>query len=142
MRLLTPFRCATYLLLILFTGHTAGGMLSQGRISPEADAVFSSMKSVHFVFNGSTATWYGFWFGFGLVVSVFLVFSAVVAWQLDRATTSTWPAVSTVAWALVASQVANAFLSFCYFFAGPGLLATAITVFLAIGSVQKSRLRG
>jgi hypothetical protein len=44
-------------------------MLSQKSLGPESDAVFSSMKAVHFNFNGASCTWYGFWFGFGLMAS-------------------------------------------------------------------------
>ena len=68
-------------------------MLSQKSLSPGADAVFAAMKSVRFNFNGATVTWYGFWFAFGLMVSVFLLFSAVVAWRLDSVEPKSWPVV-------------------------------------------------
>src|SRR4029453_6686834 len=102
-----------------FVGHTAGGMLAQKSLGPAADTVFAAMKVVHFDFNGSDFTWYGFWFGVGLTVSVFLLFSAVVAWQLDKVDRAQWPAVSVIAWALVVSHVASTVLSFKYFFVGP-----------------------
>ena len=45
------------MLLVLFCfGHTAGGMLSEKSVGSEADAVFASMKSVHFTFGGATVT--------------------------------------------------------------------------------------
>src|SRR5262245_4308687 len=75
---LRPFRIATYLLVIFCALHTGGGMLAQKSLGPAADTVFAAMKAVHFDFNGSDCTWYGFWFGFGLTASVFLLFSAAV----------------------------------------------------------------
>ncbi len=138
----SAYRSATYLLLLYCTGHTAGGMLAQRSLGAESDAVFASMRSVHFVFNGATCTWYGFWFGFGLLASVFLLLSAGISWQLDRVPTSQWPAVSRIAWMLVASSVCNAVLSWAYFFAGPGVFATLITVLLAVGTWRKDRAAG
>jgi hypothetical protein len=137
----TPYRIATYLLVFFFLGHTGGGMIAQKSLGPESDAVFSAMKSVRFVLNGSTCTWYGFWFGFGLITSVFLLLSAVIAWQLDRVPPSSWPVVSTIAWAFFASQVANAILAWLYFFAGPGIFATLVSVLAAMGALRKQSAR-
>jgi hypothetical protein len=139
MRFVTPFRIATYLLVLFCVAHTAGGMLGQKSMGPAADAVFASMKSVHFTFNGADATWYGMWFGFGMMASVFLAFSAIAAWQLDRVTPEHWPAVSVIAWALVVSQACNAVVSWLYFFAGPGTFATAITLLMAVGALRKGK---
>ena len=137
MRHLSAYRIASLLLVLFFAGHTAGGMLSQKSLGPGADAVFEAMKRVHFNFNGSTCTWYGFWFAFGLMVSAFLLFSAIAAWQLDKVPPEGWPVVSTIAWALVASHLCNAVLSWGYFFVGAGLLASAITLLLGAGAFRK-----
>jgi hypothetical protein len=139
MKYLTPYRIATYLLVLFFAGHTGGGMLAQKSLGPASDAVFAAMKSVHFTFNGADSTWYGFWFGFGIMASVFLAFSAVVSWQLDKVAPANWPAVSLIAWALVVAQASNAVISWAYFFAGPGIFATLVTVLSAIGAARKQR---
>ena len=137
MKYLSPFRIATYLLVLFFLGHTGGGMLAQKSLGPAADTVFAAMKAVHFDFNGSDCTWYGFWFGFGLTASVFLLLSAVIAWQLDQVNQEQWPAVSVIAWALVASHVVNTVLSFKYFFVGPGVFGTAVVSLMTVGSLRK-----
>jgi hypothetical protein len=134
---LSPYRIATYLLVLFFVGHTGGGMLSQKSLGPPSDAVFASMKAVHFTFNGADCTWYGFWFGFGLVVSVFLLLSAIVAWQLDKVAPAQWSAVSVIAWAFCAAHLVNAALSWKYFFAGPGTIGTAVALLLGIGAWRK-----
>ncbi|MGI8497604.1 MAG: LIC_13387 family protein [Gemmatimonadaceae bacterium] len=140
MRYLSPYRLASYLLALFCAGHTVGGVLSQKGLSPEAYAVLASMKAVQFDFHGSSSSWYEFWYGLGLSVSVFLLFSAIAAWQLDKVGPESWPAVSVIAWALVASHVANVVLAWAYFFAGPGIISTAATLLLAVGTVRKQQL--
>jgi hypothetical protein len=136
---LTPYKIATYLLVLFFAGHTGGGMIGQKSMGPSSDAVFESMKSVHFDFNGADSTWYGFWFGFGILASVFLLFSAILSWQLDKVSKAAWPELSVVAWAFVASHVANAILSFKYFFAGPAVIGTLVAILLGVGALRKQR---
>jgi hypothetical protein len=139
MKYVTPFRIATYLLVLFCAAHTAGGMLAQESLGPSADAVFEQMKAVQFQFNGATCTWYGFWFGFGITVSVFLLLSAVIAWQLDKVPPNSWPAVSTIAWALVVSHAINAYLSWRYFFLGPVIFGVVITALMAYGAHRKGQ---
>lgn len=139
MKLLSPYRIAAALLVVFCVMHTAGGMFSEHSFGTEADAVFASMKAVHFDFNGSDSTWHGFWFGFGLTSSVFMLLSAFAAWKLDVVPGESWRHVSSIAWALVVAQAANAVLSWAYFFAGPGIFATAITLLLAFGTFRKGR---
>jgi len=119
--------------------HTGGGMLAQKSLGPASDTVFDAMKSVHFDFNGADSTWYGFWFGFGLTTSIFLLLSSIVAWQFERIPSELWPGLQVIAWAFVASHVANTVLAWKYFFAGPGVFGILISVLLAIGTLRKSR---
>jgi hypothetical protein len=141
MRYLTPFRIAAYLLAVLFLGHTGGGMLAQKSLGPASDAVFATMKAVHFNFNGTDATWYGFWFGFGLTVSAYVLFSVFVAWQLDKVAPDRWSSVSAIAWAFAATQFANAILSWKYFFLAPTLFSLGAAGLIAYGAYRKERLR-
>ncbi|MBN8233398.1 hypothetical protein JYK02_38360 [Corallococcus macrosporus] len=133
----TPFRCAAYLLVLYCLAHTAGGMLGQASLGPEADAVFAQMKSVSFDFNGATSSWYGFWFGFGMMVSVFLLLSAVLAWQLDSVPLTSWRAVSGMGWALAAAHAVTTLLSGRYFFIGPTVFGIAITLLMGVGTWRK-----
>jgi hypothetical protein len=138
MRFLTPYRIAAYVLVLFCIGHTAGGMLGQKSLGMASDAVFASMKAVTFDFNGSTCTWYGFWFGFGMTASIFLLLSALLAWQLDAATPQSWPVLAPVAWGLVVAQALNTVISWKYFFAGPGVFGILITALLAVGAWRKA----
>lgn len=139
MKRVTPFRAASVLLVVFCVMHTAGGMLSEPSLGDASDTVFEAMKRVHFQFNGADATWYGFWFGFGLTASVFLLLSAAIAWQLDRIPPEEWPRVSPIAWSLFASHVVNTVLAWKYFFAGPGVFGILITGLIALGAFLKGR---
>ena len=139
MKKITLFRSASVLLLVFCLMHTAGGMLAQKSLGADSDTVFESMKRVHFTFNGADCTWYGFWFGFGLTTSIFLLLSALLAWEFERVPVELWPHLQVVAWALVASHVFNTVLAWKYFFAGPGVFGILITALLALGTLRKLR---
>lgn len=137
MRHFTPFKLSTYLLLLFFVGHTFGGMFAQKSMGPASDQVFEAMKSVHFDFNGSDSTWYGFWFGFGLMVSVYLLLTAFVTWRLDRVAPQHFAVVAPIAWGVALAQAATAVLSVLYFFAGPATFATLVTALVVTGTLRK-----
>jgi hypothetical protein len=136
-KVITPFRVASGLLVVFCVMHTLGGMLAQKSLGADSDAVFAAMKRVHFDFNGADSTWYGFWFGFGLTVSAFLLLSAVMAWMFERIPPESWPQVSVVAWALIVSHAINTVLAWQYFFAGPGVFGILITGLLIAGTIRK-----
>ena len=139
MKHFTLFRIAAYLTLLFCAGHTAGGMLAQKSLGPASDAVFDAMKSTHFTFNGADCTWYGFWFGFGLTVSAFLVLVAVTALVLDRVTPDAWPQVQVIAWTLIVAMAFNGVLAWRYFFAGPTVFSLIIVTLLVAGTLRKAR---
>jgi hypothetical protein len=140
MKYLTPYKVATYLLLLFFTGHTFGGMLAQRSMGPASDQVFEAMKAVHFDFRGSDSTWYGFWFGFGLMASAYLLLTAFMTWWFDRVPPQHFRLFVPLAWGLAAAQAVTAVISTLYFFAGPATFGTLITILIAVGTVRKSRL--
>ena len=132
------FRIAAYLTLLFCAAHTAGGMLAQKSLGPASDAVFAAMKSTHFDFNGADCTWYGFWFGFGLTVSAFLVLVAVTALVLDRVTPDAWPQVQPIAWTLIIAMAFNGGMAWRSFFAGPTVFSVVIVALLFTGTLRKS----
>jgi hypothetical protein len=140
MKHFTLFRIAAYLTLLFCVAHTAGGMLAQESLGPASDAVFSAMKSTHFDFNGADSTWYGFWFGFGLTVSAFLLLVAVTALVLDRVTPAAWPQVQAIAWAIIAAMAFNGVMAWRYFFAGPVAFSVVIVALLVAATLRKQRV--
>jgi uncharacterized membrane protein YedE/YeeE len=130
-----PSRAAAGLLLVFAASHTFGGFLFPSSNGPAADAVLASMKSTHFDFFGSDCTFYGFHMGLGLMVSMYLVLSIVIAWILGDERVAQNPAVKEgqrpVAWALLVSHVGTMILSWKYFFVGPGVISTVVVLLLA-----------
>jgi len=75
------FRIAAVLLLLFATGHTIG-FLSFTPPTPEGVAVRDAMSNVHFQVRNNSLSYGGFYRGFGLFVTAYLLFSAFLAWQL------------------------------------------------------------
>src|SRR5690242_4845292 len=76
------YRIASILLVLYAIGHTWGFW----QVDPKwgVDSLVQSMKSTHFNANGSDRTYWDFFFGFGLFVTVLMLFASVVAWQFGR----------------------------------------------------------
>jgi hypothetical protein len=138
-RYFNAFRVATYLLVLYALGHTLGAVTATPQFGPESDTVAAMMKSVVVRAQGSECTWYGFYRGFGILVSVFFVFSAILTWQLGGMTARQQRALGPVTWALFASYAASAVVSVAYFFVVPIVFSTAITLALAAGCVRARR---
>jgi hypothetical protein len=116
------------LLLLFAAGHTLGFR----KTDPEwgVDALIGSMRSVRFDAQGFSRTYWDFYVGFGLFVSVFLVFAAVLAWQLSGLAPETLAFMRGPAWALAICFAAVTILSWRYFFIVPVVFAIVITVCL------------
>ena len=126
------YRIASVLLVVLAAGHTLGFR----KIDPKwgVDALIGGMRSIHFEVQGFSRTYWDFYVGCGLFVSVFLLFAAVLAWQLAGLPTQTLAALRGTVWSLAVCFVAVAFLNWRYFFLVPILLSILITAFLIVGA--------
>jgi hypothetical protein len=120
------YRVASVLLLLWAVGHTLGFR------SPDpnwgADSVVGSMQSLHFNAQGSNRTYWDFFVGFGLFVSVFLLLSAVLAWQLGGLPAETLALMRRTAWAFAICFAALTILSWAYFF----ILAIGFSIVITV----------
>jgi hypothetical protein len=87
--LATAYALTTPLLLCYALTHTLGGLLlTPPPPTPSSNIVWQGMQTVSFPFMGRSDCTYGeFYMGFGLMVTVFLVFSAgvsAVLWGVER----------------------------------------------------------
>jgi hypothetical protein len=126
------YRIASVLLVLFAVGHTLGFR----QTPPEwgVDRLVASMRTIHFQAQGFNRTYYDFYVGFGLFVSVFLLFAAALAWQLSAMTRQTLAAIPGVTWSLVVCFAVITFLSWRYFFIVPIILAGLTTVCFALGA--------
>jgi hypothetical protein len=122
------YRTSSVLLLLFAAGHTFG--FRQNNPDWGAEAVLGLMRSVHFDAQGFTRTYWDFFSAFGLLFSVFLVFTAVLAWLLSRFSTETLVRARSIAWALAICFVAVTAVSWRYAFTTPIVLSALITVCL------------
>jgi hypothetical protein len=122
------YRISSVLLLLFAAAHTLGFR----KIDPKwrVDSLIGSMRSVHFDAQGFNRTYWDFYVGFGLFVSVFLVFAAVLAWQLGGLAPETLALMRGPAWSLVICFAVVTILSWRYFFIAPIVFAIVITVCL------------
>ena len=75
------YRISSALLLLCAVLHTYG-MVRPPTKAPAWEMVASIMRTVHFDVMGTKRTFWDFYFGFGMLLTAFLLFSAVLAWQL------------------------------------------------------------
>jgi hypothetical protein len=122
------YRISSVLLVLFAAGHTFG--FRQNNPEWHADAVLAVMRSVHFDAQGFTRTYWDFFSAFGLCLSVFLVFSAVLAWLLAGLPPETLKRVRGIAWALALCFVAVTELTWRFAFTTPLVFSILITVCL------------
>jgi len=122
------YRAAAVFLLLFAVGHTVG--FSQSDPKWGVDALLGSMRSIHFDVQGFKRSYWDFYVGFGLFVSVFLLFAAILAWQLGGLPRENLAPMRGITWALAVCFVAVAFLSWRFFFAVPVVFSVVITVCL------------
>jgi hypothetical protein len=118
------YRIAAVLLLFFAIGHTVGFRHSDPKWG--VDTLLASMRSVHFDVQGFSRTYWDFFVGFGLFVTVFLLLAAVVAWQLGGLPAETLAHMRGIAWTLSLCFVAT-ILSGRYFFIVPIVFSIVIT---------------
>lgn len=126
----TLYRVAAVLFLLFAAGHTAG-FLTFRPTAADAIAVLDGMNRVHFDMGGTSASWMGFYTGFGLFVSVYLLFSALLAWRLGSAGEVEATIVRTIAWMLFVAQLVSIGLCLRYF--GPVQAAFAAACAASVG---------
>jgi hypothetical protein len=122
------YRIASILLLLFDVGHTLGFRQSDPKWG--VDALLASMRSIHFDVQGFSRTYWDLFVGAGLFVSVFLLFAAVLVWQLAGLRAETLAAMRGIQWALALCFVAVTILAWMYFFTLPIIFLILITVCL------------
>jgi len=127
------YRVSAVLIALLGLGHSSGYPWSDPAWGVDLHAV----QGTHFNVLGSTRTYWQFYIGFGLSISVLLLLPAITAWQLGDAPAQVGQRRIT-AWALVLSFAAITALDCVFFFVIPIVLSAAITVCLATASLLAS----
>lgn len=124
------YRIAAVLILLFDLGHSAGCPWSD----PAWGVDLGAIRLSHFQILGFSRTYWDFYVGFGLFVSVLLLLAAVLAWQLAGLPAQTLPLLRSTAWALALCFAALTVLSWMYFFIIPIVFSSVVTLCLAIAA--------
>ena len=135
----TPWlRAASILTILHAIAHTIGGVFGSTPPGPAETAV-ASMKANTFLVMGLTRSFWMFYRGMGLCVTIFLTIEAVVFWLLGNAVRNSDANLRPVLIAFLAGYLALAVDSFVYFFAPPVIVEILIAACLAMAIVAMKR---
>jgi hypothetical protein len=108
------------------------GLLSGTSKNQEEVALLNAMKALHFDAMGSLRTYWDFYFGFGLFLTVNLLLLSALLWQL-ASVVKTAPAIARPFIGLLCiAFLAFAVLSGLYFFIAPLIIEGMIAVLLGL----------
>jgi hypothetical protein len=98
--------------------HTIGGVFGDLGPGPAATAV-QAMKVNQFLVMGHARSYWDFYRGFGLAVTIFLTAEAVILWQLASLAKTDGRRLRPILAAFLVGYTALAVNSYAYFFVGP-----------------------
>ncbi len=136
-------RVASVLALIHGVLHTIGGVFGAAAPGAQAEAL-AVMKANRFVAMGGSRTYWDFFFGYGLFLSVSFLVQAVVFWQMAAMAKAGVPSVRGMALTFCVGYVGFAVVAWRYFFVGPvvfELLIAGCLLLAAVGRRDGERLR-
>jgi hypothetical protein len=120
------YRIAAVLLLLFDVGHTSGFPWSD----PKWGVDLGPTQLTHFYIMGFSRTYWDFYVGFGLFVSVLLLLAVVLAWQLGGLPPESLARMRGTAWAFALCFIAVTVLSWKYFFVLPIVFSIVTTICL------------
>ena len=122
------YRSAALLLALFAALHTIGF----AQIDPQwgIDALIAQLRQTTFLAEGQTRSYWNFYVGFGISVSVWQLLASLLAWELSGLPMETLAALPLLRWGLVAAMAATAWLSWRYFFPAPLVFSVAVTLCL------------
>jgi hypothetical protein len=127
------YRTASVLLILFALGHTLGFR----RVDPrwKLDSIIAALRSTHFEVQGLNRTYWDFYVGFGLFVTILLLFTAILTWQLGGLPKDHLSEMRLVAWSLAACFVVVTFLSWKYFFIVPVIFSGVVAICLILAAL-------
>lgn len=114
----TWLRILAVLLAIFAVGHTLGTAAQVTR-DPQEAAVFAAMQGFRFPVMGFQRTYWDFFRGFALIVTVQLLLMAAIAWQLGTISKQSRRLALPMAVTLQLGCVGLLILSWLFFFGAP-----------------------
>ncbi len=127
MKAVLALRIASVLTFIHAVLHTVGGVF--GKIPPgPATIAVDAMKANQFVALGVTRTFWEYYRGMGLGVSIFLTAESIVFWQLSILAKTAAPQLRPIFATFMVAYLVFALNSYRYFFAAPVIVEILIAL--------------
>ncbi len=101
-----------------------------------ASALIESMKTLHFDAMGADRTYWDFYYGWGLCISVYMLAQAVMLWQIATLAKTEASRYRPLMATLLLSYVANGVLAWKYFFIAPLALSAVVSLFILLALVS------
>jgi hypothetical protein len=133
-------RALAVLLAIFAAGHTVGTAAPKVTRGPQEAAVFAALQGFRFRVMGFDRTYWEFYRGFALIISVQLLLMMVISWQLSTIGRRSPRLALPMAITLQLGCVGLTILSWRFFFGAP-IVISAMTVVcstLAVASLIKN----
>ena len=127
------FRALAVFLVIFTLGHTFGTIHAITQ-TPEEAAVIAAMQQYHLPVMGFLRSYWDFYRGFSITISVLLAALGVIAWQVGTLSRRNPREAFPLAMTVLLACVANAFVSFRYFFTAPMVLSIIAIICAAVGA--------
>jgi hypothetical protein len=127
-------RIASILTFVHAVLHTIGGVFSGPDPGPGAVA-YEAMKANQFLLMGNMRSYWAFYRGMGLAVTIFLTFESVIFWQLSSLAKTDAKRLRPVLATFAVAYLAMAVNSQIYFFLAPVIVETMIAIFLVLAIV-------
>jgi hypothetical protein len=127
-------RIASGLTLIHSVLHTVGGVF--GKPAPGVAAVTeAAMRANEFAAFGLTRTYFQFYRGMGLGITIFLTAEAIVFWQMGTLAKTDAARLRPILATFMVAYLVFAVNSYVFFFSGPVIAETLIAVCLGMAIV-------
>ena len=129
MKSVLALRLASIITFVHAVLHTVGGVFGRTPPGPASVAV-EAMKSNQFVALGVTRTFWQYYHGMGLAVSIFLFIESIVFWQLGSVAKTAAPRLRPIFATFLIAYLAMAVNSYLYFFTAPVVVEILIALCL------------
>ena len=129
------YRISAVLLLLFDIGHTSGFPW----FDPTWGVDVGSMRSTRFYIMGFSRTYWDFYVGVGLFVSVFLLLAVILAWQLGSLPQESLALMRGTAWTFALCFAAITILSWKYFFIIPIVFSIVTTACLTAAAWRSAK---
>jgi hypothetical protein len=133
------YRIASVLLVLYAVAHQFGFR----QVDPQwnAAATVTAMQAT-FQVQGQTRSYWDFFSAFGFFATSFLLFSAILAWQLAVLPANVRNELRVVRWAFTACFVVLTIITWRYVFPAPLIFSIVTTLVLALAARNDSPVKG